>query len=87
MAMGVIDAFRIAGIRVPDDVSVAGFDGIAQAARPIYRVTTVAQPLASMVGRGLDLLTARIGNATLPDEVVLLRGQLIVRQSARGGVA
>ena len=84
MAMGVIDAFRIAGTRVPDDVSVAGFDGITQAARPGYRVTTVAQPLASMVARGFDLLTARIGNSTLPDEVVLLRGQLIVRQSARG---
>jgi DNA-binding LacI/PurR family transcriptional regulator len=83
MAMGVIDAFRIAGIKVPDDISVAGFDGIAQAARPIYGVTTVAQPVASMVRRGFDLLTARIGDAAQPDEVVLLRGALVVRQSAR----
>jgi DNA-binding LacI/PurR family transcriptional regulator len=83
MAMGVIDAFRIAGIKVPDDISVVGFDGITQAARPIYSVTTVAQPVASMVGRGFDLLTARIGNSALPDEVVLLRGSLIVRHSAR----
>jgi DNA-binding LacI/PurR family transcriptional regulator len=83
MAMGVIDAFRIAGIRVPEDVSVVGFDGIAQAARPIYAITTVAQPLVSMVARGLDLVTARIGHAALPDEVVLLRGELIIRRSAR----
>ncbi len=83
MAMGLIDAFRIAGVRVPEDVSVVGFDGIAEAARPVYGVTTVVQPLPSMVGRGLDLLTARAGGAAIPDEVVLLRGQLVVRRSAR----
>jgi DNA-binding LacI/PurR family transcriptional regulator len=83
MAMGVLDAFRIAGIRAPEDISVVAFDGIAAAARAIYRLTTVIQPLAAMVGRGLDLLTARIGNATLPDEVVLLRGELVIRHTAR----
>jgi DNA-binding LacI/PurR family transcriptional regulator len=83
MAMGVIDAFRIAGIGVPDEISVVGFDGIAAAARPVYGITTVAQPLARMVGRGLDLLTARIGGTAIPDEVVLLRGELTVRRSAR----
>jgi DNA-binding LacI/PurR family transcriptional regulator len=68
---------------VPEDVSVVGFDGIAAAARPIYAITTMAQPLASMVGRGLDLLTARAGGAAIPDEVVLLRGELVIRRSAR----
>jgi DNA-binding LacI/PurR family transcriptional regulator len=83
MAMGVMDAFRIAGLRVPEDISVAGFDGIQAAARPIYAITTVVQPIASMVSRGLDLLAARLGNANLPDEVVLLRGELAIRRSAR----
>jgi DNA-binding LacI/PurR family transcriptional regulator len=83
MAMGLIDAFRIAGLLVPDDVSVVGFDGIAAAARPVYGITTVTQPLASMVKRGLDLLAARAGGAAIPDEVVLLRGELVVRRSAR----
>jgi DNA-binding LacI/PurR family transcriptional regulator len=83
MAMGVIDAFRIAGITVPRDVSVVGFDGIAAAARPVYALTTVAQPLANMVARGFDLLSARIGGASIPDEVVLLRGELVIRGSAR----
>jgi DNA-binding LacI/PurR family transcriptional regulator len=69
MAMGVMDALR--------------FDGIADAARPIYAITTVMQPLRAMIGRGLDMLTARIGDATLPDEVVTLRGELVVRRSAR----
>jgi DNA-binding LacI/PurR family transcriptional regulator len=86
MAMGVMDAFRLAGMRLPEDISVAGFDGIAAAARPIYRITTVVQPIASMVGRALDLLAARIGNAALPDEIVLLRGEHVVRHSARGAL-
>jgi DNA-binding LacI/PurR family transcriptional regulator len=83
MAMGVIDALRIAGIDVPRDISVVGFDGIADAARPVYAITTVMQPLRAMIGRGLDMLTARIGDATIPDEVVTLRGELVVRRSAR----
>jgi hypothetical protein len=36
-----------------------------------------------LVGRGLDLLTARIGTPNLPDEMVALRGDLILRRTAR----
>ena len=83
MAMGVMDALRIAGLGVPDDVSVVGFDGIAAGAWPAYGLTTVKQPVAAMVSRGLDLLAARLGSDVLPDEVVSLRGELIIRRSAR----
>jgi DNA-binding LacI/PurR family transcriptional regulator len=83
MAMGVMDALRLAGIRMPESISVVGFDGIAPGMRPIYRLTTVAQPLADIVGRAFDLLEARIANRALPDEIVLLRGGLVVRDSAR----
>ena len=83
MAMGVLDALRIAGVRVPEEVSVVGFDGIGPGAWPPYALTTVQQPLAAMVGRGLDLLTSRLSNNALPDEVVSLRGDLLVRRSAR----
>ena len=83
MAMGVLDALRIAGLHAPGDISVVGFDGIAYGAWPPYGLTTVKQPLAAMVGRGLDLLTARLANNALPDEVVSLRGDLVIRRSAR----
>jgi DNA-binding LacI/PurR family transcriptional regulator len=83
LAMGAMDALREAGLSVPGDVSVVGTDGIGPASRPPYRMTTIAQPLAAMVGRGMDLLLARIGGAVLPQEVVLLRGTLIPRHSAR----
>ena len=83
MAMGVIDGLRSAGLAVPQDMSVAGFDGIAAGEWPPYALTTIKQPVAAMVGRGLDLLVARLGNDAVPDEVISLRGELVVRQSAR----
>ncbi|RKK02803.1 LacI family DNA-binding transcriptional regulator [Pseudoroseomonas wenyumeiae] len=83
IAMGVLDALRLQGIQVPQDISVVGFDDIPAAARPIYDLTTVAQPLKTMVGRGLDLLSARMADPDLPDESVTLRGKLIIRGSVR----
>ncbi|MBL6455588.1 LacI family DNA-binding transcriptional regulator [Belnapia sp. T6] len=83
MAMGLLDAVREAGLRVPEDLSVVGFDDVPAAARRCYGLTTLAQPLGTMVRRGLDLLAARIADPALPDESVTLRGQLVVRHSAR----
>jgi DNA-binding LacI/PurR family transcriptional regulator len=82
MAMGTIDALRLAGLAVPDAISVVGFDDVAAAARPPYRLTTVAQPVEAMVDRGLGLLLARMAQPDLLDEVLLLRGRLVVRGSA-----
>jgi DNA-binding LacI/PurR family transcriptional regulator len=83
MAFGVLDAFRLAGLRVPEDVAVVGFDGLPEAGRPIYSLTTVEQPLAAMIGRALDLLQARMLESSLPDETVSMRGRLIIRDSTQ----
>jgi DNA-binding LacI/PurR family transcriptional regulator len=87
MALGVMDALRRHGLRVPEDVSVTGFDDIAEGARPTYALTTMSQPLVPMVRRGLELLLARMQEPSLPDEVTLLRGTLTLRAStqARAG--
>ncbi|MBB5696173.1 LacI family DNA-binding transcriptional regulator [Muricoccus pecuniae] len=83
MAMGLLDGLREAGLQVPQDISVVGFDDIPAAARACYGLTTVAQPMTMMLQRGLSLLTGRIASGNLPDETVILRGQLVVRGSAR----
>lgn len=83
IAMGAMDALRAAGLRIPQDIAIAGFDNIAEAARAAYGITSFTQPLAAMVGRGLDLLTARIADASVPDEAITLRGELIPRGSTR----
>lgn len=51
MAMGVLDAVRNRGLRIPDDISVVGFDNIPQSAVVYPPLTTVEQPLEQM-GRG-----------------------------------
>ncbi len=83
--MGTMDALREAGLAVPRDISVSGFDSIPEAARAAYDITSFEQPLVAMVRRGLDLLAARILEPGLPDEAVSLRGHLIVRGSTRRG--
>ncbi|MEJ5903016.1 MULTISPECIES: LacI family DNA-binding transcriptional regulator [Ochrobactrum] len=57
MAMGAMDTLRLRyGQRIPEDVMVAGFDGIPESGRPPYQLTTVCQPLQRMVFETLQLL-------------------------------
>jgi DNA-binding LacI/PurR family transcriptional regulator len=84
MALGALDALRIQlGLRVPDDVSVVGFDDIAAAAWPSYYLTTFRQPINHMVEETLRLLAERIANPNRESAIVLVPGRLIPRASAR----
>lgn len=83
MALATLDALRDAGLRAPADISVVGFDDIRSSAWPAYRLTTVAQPVEALLGRSLDLLSARIENRECPPEIVYVNGELKIRRSAR----
>jgi DNA-binding LacI/PurR family transcriptional regulator len=84
MALGALDALRIQlGLRVPDDVSLVGFDDIAAAAWPTYGLTTFRQPIDRMVEETLRLLGERISNPNREPATVLVPGRLIPRASAR----
>ena len=83
MALGVIDAVRDAGLTVPGDISVIGFDDIQAARWHAYRLTTVAQPVDAMITRALELLVERMKNPDLQGEDISIQGELRVRQSAR----
>ncbi|WP_424952481.1 LacI family DNA-binding transcriptional regulator [Deinococcus sp.] len=56
VAIGVLDALRQLGRRVPGEVSVIGFDDIQEAARLAYRLTTIRQPLEAMIEDALAAL-------------------------------
>ncbi len=57
MAIGCADALReVNGLRIPDDIMLAGFDGIREGQRAPYRLTTVRQPIERMVSETLELL-------------------------------
>lgn len=59
-AMGAIRAFREAGLRVPEDISVVGFDDIQSAAYQNPGLTTVRQPLREMGRIAAEILLRRI---------------------------
>lgn len=84
MAFGVMDVLRFElGLRIPDDVSVVGYDDVAIAAWPSYDLTTVRQPANQMVAHTVKMLLDRIEDGeTLPKHVAL-DGPLIIRGSAR----
>ena len=62
MAMGVIRTLCDHGIRVPEDVSVMGFDGIPLGEFTVPRLTSVAQPAVDMARRCVELLLDTIEN-------------------------
>jgi DNA-binding LacI/PurR family transcriptional regulator len=85
MAFPVMDVLRHRlGLRVPEDVSVVGFDDVPQAAWDSYRLTTFEQPVPAMVEAAVALLQKALGDGTqtAPGNVVV-PGRLIVRDSAR----
>jgi LacI family transcriptional regulator len=80
-ASGVMEAVREHGLRIPDDVSVVGFDDIPQAAHVHPPLTTVRQPLEEMGRAATRMLLKHIQNPLHPPERVELPTKLVVRQS------
>ncbi len=81
-AIGAIRALKDAGLTVPGDVSVVGFDDILSAAYATPSLTTVRQPLTEMGRRGAQVLLERIADREkeFPAEIVM-RPELVVRES------
>lgn len=81
-AIGAIRAFLDAGLRVPEDISVVGFDDIQNAAFHNPRLTTVRQPLREMGRIAARVLLDRINDPEHADSsFVVVDPELIVRDS------
>jgi DNA-binding LacI/PurR family transcriptional regulator len=80
-ALGAIRAFQESGLRVPQDISVVGFDDIQGAAYSNPTLTTVRQPLADMGGLAAETLLARIEGTKEYQAEILIEPELVVRQS------
>jgi DNA-binding LacI/PurR family transcriptional regulator len=82
LATGGIDALRDeAGLRVPEDVAVAGFDDIAMAGWPRYALTTYRQPVDEIVGVTVKMIEDGSCQPGQPSSINRLPGSLIVRRS------
>ncbi|ESQ88621.1 transcriptional regulator [Asticcacaulis sp. AC460] len=85
MAFGMIAHCHQTGIRVPDDVSVVGFDDTPGALLVWPHLTTIRQPIEDLAHQAADMLLARANgeDAGHPGDTRLLPFELIPRQSAQ----
>ncbi|MBG6184248.1 LacI family transcriptional regulator [Arthrobacter sp. CAN_A214] len=83
MALGVYEAARQRGLRVPDDLSVVGFDDLPEAGWAAPPLTTVRQPLAEMGVLAARTLTRLINGETIESPRIELSTKLILRESVR----
>ena len=80
-AIGAIRAFMDHGLRVPEDISVMGFDDIQGASYHNPSLTTIHQPLQQIGVTAARILLQRIrGQATFPDTVPIMP-ELVIRES------
>jgi len=82
-AMGAIEAAREAGRRVPDDLSVVGFDNIPEAAYHNPALTTVDQFIVKMGYVATEMLIHLIQGERLESDRCTVPTQLVVRDSCR----
>jgi DNA-binding LacI/PurR family transcriptional regulator len=83
MAFAVLDELRFGlGLRVPDDVSVIGYDDVPMAAWPSYDLTTIRQPVNRMVAATVEAILGLIDGSATPQKT-RIDGPLMVRRSAR----
>jgi LacI family transcriptional regulator len=80
-AIGAMKAFLDAGVRVPEDISVVGFDDIQSAAFHNPSLTTVRQPLEEMGILAARTLLERLGSSAPGPEEVTVQPELVVRES------
>jgi LacI family transcriptional regulator len=84
MAFAVMDVLRYElGLRVPEDVSVVGYDDVAIARWPSFDLTTVRQPANRMVAETTRALMARLSGQDDSPRRIVLEGPLMVRGSSR----
>src|SRR4051794_32593979 len=81
VAMGALEAIAEAGLSVPGDISVAGYDNTTFAAFGPISLTTIDQAGRQIGGNAARLLLDRIRNRTAPTSQVTLSPTLVVRRT------
>ena len=84
-AFGAMSALHDAGVSVPDEVSVCGFDGLTSGQYFVPSLTTARVPLGEVGSRAVRQLAARLdaGTADAPPHVEVVPVELVVRGSTR----
>ena len=84
MAFVAMDLLRTQyGLRIPEDVSVVGYDDVPEAAWAGYSLTTVEQPAVAMVDATVNILLEQIERREISCRTAVLPCRLIIRGSSR----
>jgi LacI family transcriptional regulator len=83
MAIGASRAMLERGLRIPEDISIIGFDGVEAAEFFYPAITTMSQPRYEMGAEGMRLLTKLMNKEEIEEKNVLLEFELIERESCR----
>lgn len=83
LALGVFAAAEEAGIRIPEDVSLMGFDNIFYSDLPRIRLTTIEQPKKTMATAAVDILFEKFADDASGYSHRILTPTLVVRSSCR----
>jgi LacI family transcriptional regulator len=81
MALGVLEVAEGSGYRVPDDLSIIGYDDISYASLPRIQLTTIAQPAVEMGQIAATWLLSRIKSSDEPPLQRILSPRLVVRST------
>ena len=86
MAIGCMDTARFQlDVKVPEDLSIVGFDGVGPAQWQSYDLTTVRQPVRRMTEAAISMILERVEQPDLPAEKRIFSGILVKGSSARIG--
>ncbi|HCV63794.1 LacI family DNA-binding transcriptional regulator [Serratia proteamaculans] len=84
MALMVMDVARYKfGLRIPEDVSIIGYDDTGPSGWPSYALTSASQPVDAMVSATVALLMKQIESGNVESKQIVVPGSLVVRHSAR----
>jgi LacI family transcriptional regulator len=81
MAMGALRGIADRGLRIPDDVAVVGFDGVALSKYTQPPLTTMAQPIREIAKLATQLVLARVNGGRKESQTHRLKTSLVVRES------
>lgn len=82
LAAGAMAAIQQAGLRIPQDIAVVGFDGSELADMVSPPLTTLAQPSREIGRRACELVLQKIIRPDSPPQCVIMQGELVMRASS-----
>ena len=79
--MAAINAAHQLGLKVPEELSIIGFDNTNTSSMTEPSLTTVAQPIAQMGAQACELLIEKIRDQKSPSQQIILDTELVIRNS------